>query len=354
MALSRPSSAKKMRGLKSYAIAVAAKLELLGRSTYIAVADALVAETFRDFEEARVTFDHADEEKNIRRRVYDALNVLVSMGFVARDKKNLEWLGVRGFRSSMGLSSEEPVKPAQPAQPAQSSPGQDGTPWARNPPPVLASVRSSCTAADMLRGEIAVKRARIAEKRARLSELKSQQLALQSIVSRNLSRDGARVTTGSDVCVGDDLGFVCPDPQRVDVPFVMVSASKQTSVSLEMEDDREELVFNFDGPFRIHEGYAIVRQVCRQASSQYAGSATTLSQHTKSEPTELVTEAQPPQTWPKLYDGHANDAPSPPFCVTPVLRRQRLPPATSMSPVTFNTDHVQGDLEMLHLSGMQA
>jgi hypothetical protein len=46
------------------------------------VADELVKEFKLD---PSITFD----EKNIRRRIYDALNVLMAMDIITRDKKNI-------------------------------------------------------------------------------------------------------------------------------------------------------------------------------------------------------------------------------------------------------------------------
>ena len=34
------------------------------------------------------------DEKNIRRRVYDALNVLMAMEIITRDKKEIQWKGL--------------------------------------------------------------------------------------------------------------------------------------------------------------------------------------------------------------------------------------------------------------------
>lgn len=34
------------------------------------------------------------DEKNIRRRVYDALNVLMAMGIIFKDKKDIQWKGL--------------------------------------------------------------------------------------------------------------------------------------------------------------------------------------------------------------------------------------------------------------------
>jgi hypothetical protein len=34
------------------------------------------------------------DEKNIRRRVYDALNVLMAMGIILKDKQDIQWKGL--------------------------------------------------------------------------------------------------------------------------------------------------------------------------------------------------------------------------------------------------------------------
>jgi hypothetical protein len=36
------------------------------------------------------------DEKNIRRRVYDALNVLMAMGIITKNKKTITWVGLPG------------------------------------------------------------------------------------------------------------------------------------------------------------------------------------------------------------------------------------------------------------------
>ncbi|KAI8973268.1 E2F/DP family winged-helix DNA-binding domain-containing protein [Mycotypha africana] len=41
--------------------------------------------------------DRLHDQKNIRRRVYDALNVLMAMNIIAKDKKVIKWLGIPTF-----------------------------------------------------------------------------------------------------------------------------------------------------------------------------------------------------------------------------------------------------------------
>ena len=59
-------------------------------TTYNQVADALVNEFKKeDFSSGSTSCD----EKNIRRRAYDALNVLTAMEIISKDKKHIRWNG---------------------------------------------------------------------------------------------------------------------------------------------------------------------------------------------------------------------------------------------------------------------
>lgn len=70
-------------GLKMLSYKVKEIVEKLGSSTYQEIADCLVKET-EDSE------GDAKDEKNIRRRVYDALNVLISVGVLSKDNKKVQ------------------------------------------------------------------------------------------------------------------------------------------------------------------------------------------------------------------------------------------------------------------------
>ena len=67
-------------GLKVLSWKVKEIVQRLGSSTYQEVADILVKETEEEVEGA------AKDEKNIRRRVYDALNVLIAVGVLQKNK----------------------------------------------------------------------------------------------------------------------------------------------------------------------------------------------------------------------------------------------------------------------------
>ncbi|XP_022872128.1 transcription factor-like protein DPB isoform X3 [Olea europaea var. sylvestris] len=85
---------KSGRGLRQFSMKVCEKVESKGRTTYNEVADELVTE-FADPNNNIASPDQQQyDEKNIRRRVYDALNVLMAMDIISKDKKEIQWKGL--------------------------------------------------------------------------------------------------------------------------------------------------------------------------------------------------------------------------------------------------------------------
>ena len=82
------------QGLRHFSMKVCEKVEQKGLTTYNEVADELVAEFAVAGTEMVSALDQAYDEKNIRRRVYDALNVLMAMDIITKEKKNILWRGL--------------------------------------------------------------------------------------------------------------------------------------------------------------------------------------------------------------------------------------------------------------------
>ncbi len=95
------STEKSSRGLRHFSMMVCQKVEEKGTTTYNEVADELVKKVVAE-RETEGKFD----EKNIRRRVYDALNVLMAMDIISKDKKDITWRGL----PSVGRHDLESVK----------------------------------------------------------------------------------------------------------------------------------------------------------------------------------------------------------------------------------------------------
>ncbi|KAH8063371.1 hypothetical protein JL722_2539 [Aureococcus anophagefferens] len=66
-------------------------------ATYNEVADELVSEYLE--EQARLTGQRPDDEKNIR-AAYDALNVLMAMDIISKEKKEIKWCGLPSYADS--------------------------------------------------------------------------------------------------------------------------------------------------------------------------------------------------------------------------------------------------------------
>lgn len=74
------------KGLRHFSMKVCEKVQKKGVTSYNEVADELVAE-FSDPQRSMSPTDQAYDQKNIRRRVYDALNVLMAMNIISKEKK---------------------------------------------------------------------------------------------------------------------------------------------------------------------------------------------------------------------------------------------------------------------------
>jgi len=86
-----PAGEKSNRGLRHFSIIVYNKVKEKGTTTYNEVADELVQKVLAERAEE---MKGKDDEKNIRRRVYDALNVLSALNIISKEKKDITWNGL--------------------------------------------------------------------------------------------------------------------------------------------------------------------------------------------------------------------------------------------------------------------
>merc|ERR1712126_2594 len=78
-----------MGGLRHFSMKVCEKVKAKGFTSYNEVAEELVSE----LTDPRCQ-SPSDDQKNIKRRVYDALNVLMAMNIISKEKKEIRWLGL--------------------------------------------------------------------------------------------------------------------------------------------------------------------------------------------------------------------------------------------------------------------
>ncbi|KAL0728680.1 hypothetical protein Bca4012_024773 [Brassica carinata] len=175
------------------------KVESKGRTTYNEVADELVGEFALPINDETSPDQQQYDEKNIRRRVYDALNVLMAMDIISKDKKEIQWRGLP---------------------------------------------RTSLSDIEELKAERLSVRNRIEKKTAYSQELEEQYVGLQNLIRRNehLYSSGNAPTGG------------------VALPFILVQTRPHATVEVEISEDMQLVHFDFNStPFELHDDNFVLK-----------------------------------------------------------------------------------------------
>uniref|UniRef100_A0A8C1WML7 Transcription factor n=1 Tax=Cyprinus carpio TaxID=7962 RepID=A0A8C1WML7_CYPCA len=193
---------KNGKGLRHFSMKVCEKVQRKGVTTYNEVADELVAE-FSSGDNHISPNDHVYDQKNIRRRVYDALNVLMAMNIISKEKKEIKWIGL----------------PTNSAQECQN-----------------------------LEVERQRRVERIKQKQSQLQELILQQIAFKNLVQRNRQRE-------------QQTKRPPPANSVIHLPFIIVNTSKKTVIDCSISNDKFEYLFNFDSMFEIHDDIEVLKRM---------------------------------------------------------------------------------------------
>ncbi|XP_064241919.1 transcription factor Dp-2 isoform X2 [Passer domesticus] len=192
---------KNGKGLRHFSMKVCEKVQRKGTTSYNEVADELVSEFTNS--NSHLAADSAYDQKNIRRRVYDALNVLMAMNIISKEKKEIRWIGL----------------PTNSAQECQN-----------------------------LEIEKQKRIERIKQKRAQLQELLLQQIAFKNLVQRNQQNEQQNQGPPSLT-------------STIQLPFLIVNTSKRTIIDCSISSDKFEYLFNFDNTFEIHDDSEVLKRM---------------------------------------------------------------------------------------------
>lgn len=189
------------KGLRHFSMKVCEKVRKKGTTSYNEVADELVAE-FSDPHRHLCPTDQAYDQKNIRRRVYDALNVLMAMNIISKEKKEIKWLGL----------------PTNSAQEYQN-----------------------------LEKEKQKKIEKIRLKTQHLQDLIIQQIAFKNLAARN--REAERQ-------------MKCPPPtNKIKLPFILINTHKDTVIDCSISPDKKEYKFCFSDVFQISDDTEVLKKM---------------------------------------------------------------------------------------------
>lgn len=167
------------------------------RTTYNEVADEIIA----DLATLNNTSEFEFDEKNIRRRVYDAFNVLLAINVIAKDKKEIQWIG---FPSTSTKALE-----------------------------------------DLKKRHMNVAN-RIHAKATYLRELEAKVFDIRKLIVRN-QRMHDSGNASSEV---------------VALPFLLVQTNPKATVEIEISQDMQLVHFDFNGsPFSLHDEAAILNMM---------------------------------------------------------------------------------------------
>lgn len=200
MKRSSKSESKSGKGLKHFSMKVCEKVKSKGTTTYNEVADELVAE-FSNDPTLTLGGDGSEpfDQKNIRRRVYDALNVLMAINVISKEKKEIKWIGLPTNAAQECSNLEEEKK----------------------------------RLIDM-----------IEEKRKQLRSLVIQQIAYKKLVERNKS---TRQELSANAIIK--------------LPFIVITTDKKTVIDCSISNDRSEYLFNLDNAFGLHDDVEVLKRM---------------------------------------------------------------------------------------------
>jgi len=190
-----PGADKSSRGLRHFSMMVCQKVQQMGTTTYNEVADELVNNVVALREKEGSMYD----EKNIRRRVYDALNVLMALDIISKDKKEIKWKGLPTAES------------------------QD---------------------LEALRADMEYQKSNLQKKREAMKELLIQQVCFRNLIWHNHQR---RQRGG--------------DHEKIPLPFIVVNTNNASVIQCDMSRDRTDVMFEFSMPFEINDDNTILKKM---------------------------------------------------------------------------------------------
>lgn len=177
------------------------------------------------------------DDKNIRRRVYDALNVLMAMDVITKNKKQITWVGLPGS-SAIAI------------QPDHLGDGSGGRQW---------NGISRRQRMQQMQVETVKRQQSIQAKRECLQELMVQSVCFQNLLGRNHARELEEsrqpATTTTTTQKEEET------KEKIPLPFIIINTDSKAVVQCEMCPARSNVSFDFSQPFEINDDNEILKRL---------------------------------------------------------------------------------------------
>ena len=180
------------------------------------------------------------DDKNIRRRVYDALNVLMAMDIITKNRKEITWRGLPGssVRDHLGDGSGN----------------GDGK--------LKVNGLSRRQRVQQLQVDVKKRQKDIHKKVECLQELMIQNVCFQNLLRRNYARDfedSRRMTQNQSGQVSEI--HEVDENEKIPLPFIIVNTDSTAIVQCEMCPRRTNVSFDFSLPFEINDDNEILKRL---------------------------------------------------------------------------------------------
>lgn len=216
-------STVKKRGLKLMTLTICDAIQGHGSTTYAQLAQDLalvLGIPLSASSELKNDPNMAILEKNIRRRVYDCLNVLIATGIIEKTDggRYLKWIGKMNFSSDQDPNTSSNVHSTN-----------------RETFSETATYHKTCVNEQLL-SQLEQKKRAIQEKRENLELLRRQESAFQRLIDRN-----------------NKLSQRCYDQDsKIELPFILVRTPPSCEIFLETTEDQTMMKFKFTELFYLH------------------------------------------------------------------------------------------------------
>ena len=187
------------------------------------------------------------DDKNIRRRVYDALNVLMAMDIITKNKKEITWVGLPGS-SAVAVHQDH----------LGDGSGVTGR---------QVNGLSRRKRIQQLQDESTERKQSIRTKRECLQELMVQSVCFQNLLGRNhareleVSRQQSTTQVNSGKKKSNDFKVEEEKNEKIPLPFIIINTDSKAVVQCEMCPERTNVSFDFSQPFEINDDNEILKRL---------------------------------------------------------------------------------------------
>ncbi|XP_049848933.1 transcription factor Dp-1-like, partial [Schistocerca gregaria] len=190
------------RGLRQLTRRVCEKVKSKRTTSYYEVANELVA----DILGSNVS-NHFDE-KNVRRRVYDALNVLMAVNIIDKNKKEVRWIGLPDATEEIELLTKKKEEQE-----------------------------------DLIN-----------KKKEQIHDLEAQCRLYEGLIARNMHAEFQQQGADPD----QQITLLT---QRITLPFIIIHTKSKAKIDCYMNENHTYYAFDFSLPFSICHEYEIVKSM---------------------------------------------------------------------------------------------